>query len=520
MMGTAGMARRALATAACVALVLAFTGAGCSSSSTNQEGSVPADAGLTPLASDGSIALRCGAGELYVPKAMNAKLRHFPDFAVSAGVSAVVDCATGRAFMAAYSAYEAAHPGFDANQPLDAPPLPALPPLPPPHAPAVFEVKKIFNGSPVQNAPVVKINGGPKAPVDSGLGPDGNSCTGTFIAKNWIATAAHCLSLIPIQTLDVATLSGWYKWTIDWADMNGMAIGVDGSAPGPQVAAELRTIALQYPDPRWVGFSQVAQDLIYRNDFALLYLFHDNDPFLPPNPDAFGSTMRVSLLFPPTTETPTYYGWGLTGMTLPITLTSQVGTYTTATFSVNDFADSVVVPTPYTGPTVCIGDSGGPLVRSIPIGPGGAQSQSIYGVLSLIVNAGNPFCAASGSTVFWTRADLEMGWINRAMKEWNGQSFSCDELTQPGGTDPEFAQCWGRPCASDMDCQPTSTMAGVQAVTSFCDRPTAGNNGVCPVCAPAQNCDCVVGQCLPMQTSDLGDDGGGDDGGNSDATSE
>jgi hypothetical protein len=509
--------------------MLASTGAGCSSSSTDRVGSAPADAGITPLASDASMAFGCGAGELYVPKAMNAKLRHFPDFAAHAGVSDVVDCATGRAFMAAYSAYESAHPGFDANQPLDAPPPSARPPLPPPHAPAVFEVNKILNGTPVQNAPVVRISGGPIKQTASG--PVSAVCTGTFIAKNWIATAAHCVAPVPIDQAGNPTgdpnftptllpiiekLSGWFGWTIDWADTNGMAIGPDGSVPGPQVAAELRTIALQYPDPRWVGYSEFQTVGAYPNDFALLYLFHDNDAFLPPNPDAFGSTMRVSLKSPQLSETPTYYGSGLSN---GLILLSQVGTYPPGTFSVNDFADSVLVPPSYTGPSVCEGDSGGPLVRTISIGPGGAQSQSIYGVLSSIKNAAM-LCAGSGSTVFWARADQEIGWINRAMKEWNGQSFFCDELPQTGGTDPEFAQCWGRPCASDMDCQPTSTMAGVQAVTSFCDRPLAGNNGVCPVCAPAQNCDCVVGQCLLVPTTDLGDDGGGDDGAGSDASAE
>jgi hypothetical protein len=523
MAGTASVARRALATATSVALVLAFNGAGCSSVSTNPAGSAPADGAATQPTADGSIAFGCGGGELYVPKAMNAKLRHFPDFAASAGVPAVVvDCATGRAFMAAYSAYELTHPGFDANQPLDAPPLPARPPLPPPHAPAVFEVKKILNGTPVQNAPVVKVTGGPAAPVDSGLGPDSpGGCSGTFIAKNWIVTAAHCVATFPFTNGTyngdpnftpsffpvIANLSGWFKWTVDWADTSGNQIGPDGSVPGPQVAAELRTIALQYPDPRWVGYSQnyLMTGASWPNDFALLYIFHDDDPFLPPNPEAFGSTMRVSLKPPALSETPTYYGWGA-----PFPLTSQVGTYP-STFKVDSFADSVVVPPSYTGPAICHGDSGGPLVRTISIGPGGTQSQSIYGVLAGVFPT-LPFnvCAGSGHTVYWARADQEIGWINRAMKEWNGPSFSCDELPQTGGTDPEFAQCWGQPCASDMDCQPTSTMAGVPVVTSFCDRPTAANNGVCPVCAPAQNCDCVVGQCLPLAAPNLGDDGGSD----------
>jgi hypothetical protein len=75
--------------------------------------------------------------------AINNKLRHFPQFASAVGIHCVRDCDGARAFVAAYSRYRSANPGFDAHEPIEPlpepPPPPWLPnagkPLPSPQAP-------------------------------------------------------------------------------------------------------------------------------------------------------------------------------------------------------------------------------------------------------------------------------------------------------------------------------------------------------------------------------------------------
>jgi len=67
--------------------------------------------------------------EFYMLAAINNKLRHFPQFANAVGIHCVRDCAGARAFSKAYADYARAHPGFDANEPIemdriDSPPPP------------------------------------------------------------------------------------------------------------------------------------------------------------------------------------------------------------------------------------------------------------------------------------------------------------------------------------------------------------------------------------------------------------
>jgi hypothetical protein len=72
-------------------------------------------------------AIVCGVNtsEVYMLAPINQKLRFYPRFAAAAGLDCVTDCATARAFMAAYRKYSAEHPGFDINEP--SPPLPSPP---------------------------------------------------------------------------------------------------------------------------------------------------------------------------------------------------------------------------------------------------------------------------------------------------------------------------------------------------------------------------------------------------------
>jgi hypothetical protein len=61
----------------------------------------------------------CGPGEVYMLSAINNKLRNFPEFTKSIGITCVHDCESARRFLVAYREYRAQHPGFDAKEPLD-----------------------------------------------------------------------------------------------------------------------------------------------------------------------------------------------------------------------------------------------------------------------------------------------------------------------------------------------------------------------------------------------------------------
>jgi len=73
----------------------------------------------------------CGtAGKgVYVLSAINRKLRRYTDFAAAVNIHCVRDCAGAEAFSKAYRDYAAAHPEFDAHEPL---PAFGRPPPPPP----------------------------------------------------------------------------------------------------------------------------------------------------------------------------------------------------------------------------------------------------------------------------------------------------------------------------------------------------------------------------------------------------
>ncbi len=70
--------------------------------------------------------------EWYQLSAMNNKIRYYPQFANAIAIHCVRDCKGARAFSKAYQQYAAAHPGFDADEPLDRGPPPPPPPLRPP----------------------------------------------------------------------------------------------------------------------------------------------------------------------------------------------------------------------------------------------------------------------------------------------------------------------------------------------------------------------------------------------------
>ncbi len=121
--------------------------------------------------------------EWYSLTALNAKLKYFPEFrAAAGGIETATDCTEARQVATAYMSFSKEHPGFDANQPYvrssrRRPSEPKTAPRPP------EEVAKLLNATIGGQSPVVAFD------------TTTSDCTGSFIAKNWILTAAHCLVL-------------------------------------------------------------------------------------------------------------------------------------------------------------------------------------------------------------------------------------------------------------------------------------------------------------------------------------
>ncbi len=528
-----------------VGVVALHSAEGCQSSSQPQHPFPQLSAGSQAVEEQWT-AISCGDKETYVPAAMNAKLKYYQDFASKAGVSTVSDCASARLFERAYATYLGAHPGFDLHQPLGLGPHGPPPALPSHIPPAQVQVQKILNGTSVQAAPVVQIQ------LFNAVGNETGLCSGTFIAKNWILTAAHCLpgvgptfndagalalspeflsyfsdSGAPLLTAGgTNTVSGapafvmegyagaviyWAAAPADEAIPGNSRIDTSAGVPpdNPNVADTLIALVYQYVDHRWTGWSEYFDEVaaggqqldgstlplasidIDGFDVALIYVPPTYDADLPGSPDN-GSAMAVSLV--PSQDNGSFFGWGL-GTSTNSTQLSQ-GVLPSPFTELGDFL-SFTVPSGYSGPVVCHGDSGGPAVRVVNIptddaGAGGAGF-AIVGVTHE-VDSLNPSCGQNaGDRMNWVRTDVELDFINSTIQRWEPQ-FSCRTITDANTGQADFAECWGTPCNGPFDCNlPNTTCVGLQQFT-------LGYGQMCPGCAftdPSGGCGCVKGECLP-----------------------
>ncbi|MBV9945356.1 MAG: hypothetical protein JOZ69_00735, partial [Myxococcales bacterium] len=259
--------------------------------------------------------------------AFNATLQAFPEFAQLAGVDRVNNCQTARQAAAAYLKYSADFPGFDRDVivPQSARRFQALEPdtsqIQPSASMDPPPIEKIANGTNAGLRPVVTIKG-------VRVMPDGsineNICTASFISRNWMATAGHCLEAEdPAHpTADISNSKDLFGGNGDVFDPNSPTLKLNGrqvpyfvtfynpdgtpfvspfALPGPRTLFRYQTI--QYLNPSYKGFFG---QRTFEDDFALLYISDadDNrlhaDPSPPPGLEApWLRIMETGLANPP-----------------------------------------------------------------------------------------------------------------------------------------------------------------------------------------------------------------------------
>lgn len=458
------------------AVVAAF---GCSSQSRTDEATAP-EVGVS---SDGILV--CGTfppaepngtpqTEWYSVIAMNNKLKHFPEFAATTGLSRVDTCSQARSFYKSYITYMRGHPRFDDTEPLEATHL-VKPPVPNggKDRPKI-QVEKILNGVPDVLNPVV------------GLDNAGGHCSGTFIAKNWIMTAAHCLQTAPGwvegQGQTAAKVHRWYQYAVSFAGPNGSLALVN-----------LVPYVLQYFDPRYIGFSAPANSGAHIGfDFALLYVLDvlddtlpNNSPNLSPNQTPF---MRISLRNT-ITSSAAAWGWGAPGAN-----TSRRAFLSQYNLVASPDVDLFGAFVPDAGgiPFMCKGDSGGPIVDRYDVlnpATGNIEIQPVAVAVFAAIQTNDPQCAQNpGDIDFWVRTREESDFIFLTVSDWY-PGFGCTPGSAVGSGTADFLQCWGKPCMNGGDC-------GVDEVCVNPGPQLTTCTAACP--PPGGPCDCIFGQCLPI----------------------
>jgi V8-like Glu-specific endopeptidase len=527
---------------------MGFAGAqGCSSSSSAPAPGAPptVDDPKEALTLDETKTLVCGSiptvdshgaassePEYFILSAMNRKLHYFPEFARAIGMQSVTNCDSARKFYVAYGDYFDAHPGFDNH----------LPPLPVPnihdlvakkaegHPP---DVTKVLNGTPSGFSAVVQFGYSAPKPAPSFWDNSGKltdtACSGVFIAKNWIATAAHCVYEVSMLQAPTAA-NGWgsvasYPWQIRFADASGNIGRMLGSKDHPLYLVSMA-------DPDYIGFSNAynaahggddATPVIddagkipfqYPHDFALMYvdpLYYDghlpgfyttaftvgfgavpaNAVYL--NTEDFDLSWTLSLYAYGPTADNIRFGSGQTSGMVPPTLTFF-----------NDTNISTTTQTNTGTVAACPGDSGGALVRSV----GTAGQFALVGNVSGIHHGKDNCASVDGETTTFTRTDFELPFIQESMQTFYGPQFSCTTPVLSPPADGTYVQCFGKPCQSSCDCDPT-TFCSNPAIQSPASPYFSGADS-CDVCPDiglgAATCNCLFGQCLPRPVDLAGND--------------
>ncbi|HET7544179.1 MAG TPA: trypsin-like serine protease [Polyangiaceae bacterium] len=515
-----------------------FAVSGCAVSSSQDDVQVSRDGILVcgqvdVPGADGSVQQKT---EWYSVTAMNNKLRHYPEFAATTDIAHVEKCSEAREFYDAYVAYAKQHPKFDADEPLENLVLPE----PELSEEAVRDaadralVPKILNGSPNRLSPVVRL-----------INDRGQSCTGTFIAKNWIVTAAHCVDVDPkwvryqgcastkqaAGCTDPAVIHTWYSYTVVFPTSGGQqdpTLHPPLSSPGIQF-----TSVLQHVDPAYIGDKPTlsATEVTLSggpHDVALLFVneaFNDllpdvdkslnkiTDPAIT-DPDISDPAkklttgdfpfMRISLK--DSFVDPYVWGWGFRTETpapnAPFLLTYGHLTAYSLLAVPNGYATYQAPPPAFTGsvPYLCKGDSGGPLAERLNIvtspDPTPQPQWVIGGTFSGFETQPGVADANCGTLDkadwdVWARLAPIKDWIKNTVASYP-KKFRCIEKMSSGSSTADYMECWGPPCTRATE----ATDCGSGA---HCYKPGTEytSQSGCMYRCPKHDCSCLHGMCVP-----------------------
>jgi hypothetical protein len=413
----------------------------------------------------------------YNARGINAKLKYYPDLAARLGRDHIATCADGHDYDIAYEQYATEHPGFDDDQPIQ---FEKHPPLPE-KMPAASSDEKIASGDINSFAPVVQLQTTYRGKI--------HFCTGTFIAKNWIATAAHCLNIGPGP--GVQADNAYYPFTVVWSDALGHV--------GRQVTIPY---VLQYLSPNYRG--DFGEDLTPKprgEDFALLNVPEYYNSSLPLGTPNGGDFMLLSMVDSAPPSSSEAWGWGEPALNL---LESMPLDNYVPIFVDSGDNSALLGQIPSNPPLLCLGDSGGPLVDKFQINdPTTGDPTEAPAVVATLVggkvaNQMTSQCLdAAGGPVVWSRMSQHYPFISQSMQDIYGPNFQCKQvrLTGSGAT---LAQCWLTPCQADDDCKddPNTHCKNPGSADLFTCSPSRCAGTDMPVCG------CIYGQCEPKLADD------------------